>query len=309
MKSAWQGKDFISVDTLTQESLTELFDKADEMKRLVEEKGGNDALKGRVMAALFYEPSSRTFGSFVAAMQRLGGGVIPLNMTNSSATKGESLEDTAKVFSSYADVIVMRNPAVGSAASMADHAWVPVVSAGDGIGEHPTQALLDAYTIRAELGKFEGTHVVFVGEMAHYRPVNSLAKLLALFPKIKLSFVADPAFALQEGVRNYLKSKNVNFNEYENLDDIVAEADALYVTRPKKEFIPAELYEKALGKYRVDAKTLEKMKPSSIVMHALPRLDEIAVEVDQDPRAVYLNKQMKNGMYTRMALLDLIING
>lgn len=309
MASSWQGKDFISIDALTHDSLTELFDKADDMKKLVETKGGNDALKGRVMAALFYEPSSRTFGSFVSAMQRLGGGVIPLSMGNSSVAKGESLEDTANVFSSYADVIVMRNPDVGSAQTLASHAWVPVISAGDGIGEHPTQALLDAYTIRAELGTFDDIHVVFVGEMAHYRPVNSLAKLLALFPKIQLSFVSGPQFALQPVVRDYLKEKQVNFSEHEDLDDVITGADALYVTRPKKEFIPAELYEAALGKYRVDMQVVSKMKPSSIVMHALPRLDEIAVEVDADPRAVYLKKQMKNGVYTRMALLDLIING
>src|SRR6184192_3651763 len=134
MASTWHGTNFTSVDSLTQDSLTELFDKADEMKRVVAEKGGNDALKGRVMAALFYEPSSRTFGSFVAAMQRLGGSVIPLSMSNSSVAKGESLEDTAQVFSSYADVIVMRNPAVGSVQTLAEHAWVPVISAGDGIG-------------------------------------------------------------------------------------------------------------------------------------------------------------------------------
>ncbi len=310
MKSNWHGVDFISTDSLTSEGLTELFDRADAMKQLVEEKGGNDALRGRVMASLFYEPSSRTFGSFAAAMQRLGGGVIPLNMSQSSVVKGESLSDTAKVFSSYADVIVMRNPEVGSAQTMAESATVPVISAGDGIGEHPTQALLDAYTIRAELGgSLEKLHIVMVGEMAHYRPVNSLAKLLALFPGIKLSFVAGPEFSLQEGVRDYLKAHNVDFTEHEDLDDVIESADALYVTRPKKEFIAPELYEKALGKYRVDTATVAKMKPNSIVMHALPRLDEIAIEVDADPRAVYLTKQMKNGMYTRMALLDLIING
>ncbi len=309
MSSTWHGQDFISIDSLTREALTELFDKADTMKQLVAEKGGNDALRGRVMASLFYEPSSRTFGSFMAAMQRLGGSVIPLNMANSSVAKGESLEDTAKVFSSYADVIVMRNPAVGSAQTMAESAWVPVISAGDGIGEHPTQALLDAYTIRAELGTFEHIYIVLVGEMAHYRPINSLAKLLALFPNIKLSIVAAPEFGLQSATREYLQAKKVNFSEHEDLDDVIADADALYVTRPKKEFIPEELYLKALGKYRIDATTLKKMKPTSIVMHALPRLDEIATEVDADPRAVYLTKQMTNGMYTRMALLDLIING
>ena len=310
MKSTWQGADFTSVDSLTLETLSELFDKADVMKQVVEEKGGNNVLAGRVMAALFYEPSSRTFGSFVSAMQRLGGGVIPFQgMTASSVAKGESLADTAKVFSSFADVLVMRNPEVGSVDTLAKNAWVPVISAGDGIGEHPTQALLDAYTIRAEFGSFDKLHLVIVGELAHYRPVNSLAKLVALFPGVKMSFVAFPEFALQPEVRKFLQSKNVNFSEHVELDDVVADADVLYVTRPKKEFIPVELYRLALGKYVITTRTLEKMKKKSIVMHALPRLDEIAVEVDDDPRAIYLTKQMKNGMYVRMALLDLIING
>src|SRR5476651_2160324 len=212
MKSTWYGSDFTSVDSVTLETLSELFDKADAMKQVVEEKGGNNVLAGRVMAALFYEPSSRTFGSFVAAMQRLGGGVIPFQgMSSSSVAKGESLADTAKVFSSFADVLVMRNPEVGSVDTLAKNAWVPVISAGDGIGEHPTQALLDAYTIRAEFGNIDDLHIVIVGELAHYRPVNSLAKLLALFPGLKISFVAFPEFALQPEVRSFLKSKNVNF--------------------------------------------------------------------------------------------------
>jgi aspartate carbamoyltransferase len=310
MKSTWFGKNFVSVDSLSLDALDELFDKADKMKSLVEEKGGNNALSGRVMAALFYEPSSRTFGSFVAAMQRLGGSVIPFaGMSSSAVAKGETLADTAKVFSSYADVIVMRNPEVGSVDTLAKNATVPVISAGDGIGEHPTQALLDAYTVRAEFGSFDNLHIVIVGELAHYRPVNSLAKLLALYPKVKISFVAFPEFALQPEVREYLVSKNVNFSEHIDLDEVLGDADVLYVTRPKKEFLSEELYKKALGKYVITAKTLSKMKKTSIIMHPLPRIDEIAVEVDSDPRAVYLTKQMKNGVYVRMALLDLVING
>lgn len=308
MKNTFYQKDFITVDELNKQDLLLLFKKADEMKKLVQGKGGNALLAGRVMGALFYEPSSRTFASFVAAMERLGGGVIPLQgMANSSAAKGESLEDTAQVFSSYADVLVMRNPATGSAQTLAKYANVPVINAGDGLGEHPTQALLDAYTIHDELGGLDRLHVVFVGELAHYRCVNSLAKLLALFPTIRLSFVSTPESALQTQVCDYLKSKNIKFTEHENLDDVIKDADALYVTRPKKEFIKPELYEKVLGKYVITNKTLKKMKQKSIIMHPLPRLDEIAREVDDDPRAVYLTKQMRNGLYTRMALLELIL--
>jgi aspartate carbamoyltransferase len=308
MTNQWHGRSVISVDGLTKEDLMGLFEVANEMKTLVETSGGNDMLKGRVMAALFYEPSSRTFASFVSAMERLGGGVIPLQgMANSSTAKGETLEDTAQVFSSYADVIVMRNPETGSAATLAHHAWVPVINAGDGLGEHPTQAMLDAYTIQSELGSIEHKHVVFVGELAHYRAVNSLARVLALFAGIKISFVSAPEFALQDEVRTFLKDNHVDFSEYENLDDVIADADALYVTRPKKEFISEELYQLALDKYVVDAATLSKMKQTSIVMHPLPRLGEITREVDADPRAVYLTKQMKNGLYVRMALLSLML--
>jgi aspartate carbamoyltransferase len=308
MKNPFYGESFITVDTLTKETFEYLLEKADEMKKIVLEKGGTDSLKGRIMGTMFYEPSSRTFASFVAAMQRLGGGFIPLNgMTNTSVAKGESLTDSAQVFASYSDVLVMRNPVVGSVKVLDDASWVPVINAGDGVNEHPTQALLDAYTIHDEFGTLENLHVVFVGEMAHYRPVNSLAKLLALYPSTKISFVSHPEVALQPQIREYLKSKNIQFTECEHLEDVIEDADVLYVTRPKKEFMSEEVYKRIQGKYVVDANTLSKMKQKSIIMHPLPRLEEIHVEVDADPRAIYLTKQMKNGMYMRMALIESIL--
>lgn len=308
MANNFHDKDFISVDSLTRDDLLYLFERAAAMKELVENKQAGTSLQGRVLAPLFYEPSSRTIGSFASAMIRLGGGVIPIpSMVTSSAAKGETLSDTAKVFSASADVIVIRNPNTGSAKEAADAATVPVINAGDGLGEHPTQALLDAFTIYDTFGTLDNLHLAIMGEMKYYRPVNSLAKLMALFPTTQLSFVAAPEFALQEETRKLLKDKKVNFQEYEDPDAVLADVDALYVTRPKKEFIPEEEYERAVGRYTMTLDMARKMKEKSLIMHALPRLEEIATEVDDDPRAVYLTKQMRSGLYVRMALLELIL--
>lgn len=302
------GQDILSPEQFTKKDLEIVFSKADIIKEMVVKSGGSDILKGKVMSALFFEPSSRTFGSFVAGMQRLGGGFIPLQgMGQSSVSKGESLEDTIKTFSAYSDVIVMRHPEVGSMKKAADATDLPVINAGEGIGEHPTQALFDLYTIKEKLNRLDNLHVVFFGELAHYRPVNSLAKLLALFPNIHMSFVSDPSVSLSKETKKYLESKSVSIDESSDIDNVIDKADVLYVTRVKKEFMTEELYKKIQGKYIVDKKLVSKMKKESIVMHALPRIDEITTEVDQDNRAVYLTSQIKNGMYVRMALLALVL--
>lgn len=301
-------KDYLTVDGLSRDDVMYLFDKALDMKKLVQEKGGSDSLKGRVLAPVFFEPSSRTMGSFTAAMLRLGGGVIPMpSMASSSAAKGESLSDTAKVFSSTSDVLVIRHPEVGSAKTFADSAYVPVINAGDGVGEHPTQALLDALTVYDAFGTLDGIHLAFIGELKHYRAVNSLARLLALFPTCKISFISAPEFSLQDETRKLLNDKKITYQEFTEPDDVIGEVDVLYVTRPKKEMIPEDQYERAVGKYRITNELVGKMKQKSIIMHALPRLDEIATEVDDDPRAVYLTKQMQNGLYVRMALLEAML--
>lgn len=308
MSNNFYNKSYLSVDTLSKEDVLYLFDKAMTMKKLVKEQGGNDSLKGKILTPVFYEPSSRTMGSFAAAMLRLGGGVVPMaSMANSSAAKGESLADTANVFSATSDVLVVRHPEVGSAKEFSDAAYVPVINAGDGVGEHPTQALLDALTIYDAFGTLDGVHLAFIGELKHYRAVNSLARLLALFPTCKLSFISAPEFSLQDETRKLLNDRKISFKEYVEPDEIINEVDVLYVTRPKKEMIPEDQYERAVGKYRVTNNLVSKMKDKSIIMHALPRLDEIATEVDSDPRAVYLTKQMQNGLYIRMALLEAIL--
>lgn len=304
----FKNKDIISIDQFSTDDVSVVFKTADNMKQIVKNKGGVPILTGKIQALLFYEPSSRTFGSFASAMQRLGGGIIPLQgMANSSAAKGETLEDTVKTFSSYSDVIVIRHPEAHSVHTAAKAAWVPVINAGDGINEHPTQALYDLYTIQEELKTVANLHVVFYGELARYRPVNSLAKLLTQYPNIQMTFVSPPQVPLNNEVRGYLQKKNIKFKEQNTIDSVLPDADVLYVTRVKKEFMSEELYKKIQGQYVVNAKTLRRMKKKSIVMHALPRIDEISTDIDSDPRAVYLNSQVKNGLYVRMALLALVL--
>lgn len=302
------GADIISSEQFSLKDLDIILQKTNAIKKMVLKQGGNDILKGKIMSALFFEPSSRTFGSFVAGMQRLGGGFIPLQgMAQSSVSKGETLEDTIQTFSAYSDVIVMRHPELGAMQRAASVTDLPIINAGEGIGEHPTQALYDLFTIQEELGKIENLHIVFFGELAHYRPVNSLAKLLSLYPHIKMSFISPPEVKLSLDTKKYLETRNVQFFEASEIDEVIAEADVLYVTRVKKEFLPEKLFDKIKGKYIVNKALVSKMKKKSIVMHALPRVDEIHIEIDSDPRAIYLRSQVKNGMYVRMALLTLVL--
>ncbi len=308
INGSFKGKDILSIDQFTPADVKILFKKTDELKKMIETRGGTNILAGKIMSALFYEPSSRTFGSFVAGMQRLGGGIIPIqNMQSSSAGKGETIEDTAQVFESYSDVLVVRHPEVGSVKRMADVIKIPILNAGDGIGEHPTQALYDLYTIRGELGRLENLTLTFFGELAHYRPVNSLAKLFSYYKGNKINFVSPKQVALNPEVKSWLKARKINMYETENINEVIDSTDILYVTRVKKEFMAPALYKKIRGKYVVDKLTLTAMKKKSIVMHALPRIDEISTDIDSDPRSVYLRSQVKNGMYVRMALLALVL--
>ncbi len=304
----FKGKDILSSDQFSKNDIDIILRTSDKMKQLVLLKGGESLLQQKIMTPLFFEPSSRTFSSFSAAMLRLGGSVIPLpNMQSTSVSKGETFEDTIQVFASYSDVLVIRHPEQGKVNRAADITSIPVINAGDGIGEHPTQALLDLYTMQETFGKIDGLHIVFFGELGHYRPVNSLAKLLTLFPTCKITFVSPLGGALQPATREYLVAKGVSFSEIETIDSVIGDADVLYVTRVKKEFMTEELYKKIQGHYVVDKKLVSKMKKKSIILHALPRIDEIHTEVDSDQRALYFRTQTRNGMYVRMALLALIL--
>jgi len=302
-------KDLITVEHLTKRDVESVFEKAREIKKIVRKKGGNLKLRGKVAGLLFYEPSSRTFSSFASSMQRLGGGIIPLfSMSFSSTVKGETIEDTAKVFSSYADVLIVRHQEANSMSKFAKYASIPVISGGEGAyGEHPTQALIDMFTIKEKLGRIQGLHILIIGDLAHYRPTNSLAKLLSVYPKVKLSFASPKKVSIRKEVLDYLQERKVNYSLHENYDALLSRVDVLYVTRVKKEYMSSTLYEQIRGSYSIDKSKIKKMKKKSLVMHCLPRIDEISTEIDNDKRSVYLSDQVRNGLYVRMALIEMIL--
>jgi aspartate carbamoyltransferase len=222
--------------------------------------------------------------------------------------KGETLSDTIKCLGCYSDAVVLRHPVKGSAAEASAACPVPVLNAGDGVGEHPSQALLDVYTMQGELGRLEGIHVVLVGDLKNGRTVHSLSRLLALWPGVRLTYVAPPELAMPEGIVQELQARGVQQETAQSLDDsVVSTADVIYVTRVQKERFsdPAE-YERLKHAYVVTAATLTAAKERMVVMHPLPRVGEIAVEVDADPRAAYF-RQMQYGLYMRMALLALVL--
>jgi aspartate carbamoyltransferase catalytic subunit len=290
-------------------TLMRLFEVAEEMERVVA-RGGITDYQNRIMATLFYEPSTRTRFSFETAMHRLGGHVISTENAAefSSVAKGETLEDTIRILNGYADVIVIRHKEVGSARRAAAVSRVPVINAGDGAGQHPTQALLDLYTIRKEIGAIDGLRIAMVGDLAQGRTVRSLAYLLSKFQGVKIYFVAPPLLKMKEDILDHLKERNVWWTEEAELDKVLPEVDVVYQTRVQKERFGDRIadYEQCRGVYIITPESLRLMKPKAIIMHPLPRLEEIAMEVDADPRAAYF-RQAQNGLYVRMALLTMVL--
>jgi len=276
------------------------------MRLLVKRVGTLDILKGKILANVFYEPSTRTASSFMSAMMRLGGQVIPISESTSSVVKGESLPDTIRTLERYADVIVLRHPDSGSAQLAASYAVKPIINGGDGVGEHPSQALLDVFTIREELGSVNGLTVTLVGDLKYGRTTHSLVKLLSLY-RVKLNYVSTETLRMPQEIVEELKKKGIVQKEYTRLEDALPETDVLYVTRIQKERFadPAE-YIKVKSSYIVTPEILTSAKEKMIVMHPLPRVDEISPLVDSDPRAAYF-RQMENGMYVRMALFALLL--
>ncbi len=305
----WYGKDIISVKQFGRDDLEYIFGVAHEMRGMVERVGTFDLLKGKILANLFYEPSTRTSSSFTAAMERLGGSVIPINEVKySSVSKGESLPDTIRTLECYADVIVLRHPETGSAAIAARTARKPVINAGDGIGEHPTQALLDTFTIFEELGagQIDGMTVTMFGDLKYGRTVHSLARLLSLF-KVKINYVSPEILRMPREVMNEVAEKGIPQAEFTSLEEVLPETDVLYVTRVQKERFedPAE-YEKVKGAYVIEPELMKAARQDMIVMHPLPRVGEISVDFDDDPRAAYF-RQMEYGLYVRMAVLAMVL--
>lgn len=300
------GQHILSASKFTREQLHFLFNVAHQMRLVVQREGVLDLLKGRVMASLFYEVSTRTSSSFAAAMQRLGGSVIFMKEQDSSAKKGESLADSVQVMSSYCDVVVIRHPEPGAVQKAAEHCRKPVINAGDGVGEHPTQALLDVFTIREEIGTVNRLTVTMVGDLKNGRTVHSLAKLLCLYD-VTLRYVSPAALSMPESVKEYVRRKGIHQEEFSSLTDALPDTDVLYVTRIQRErFESQEEYEKVFGSYVITPQILTEAKEKMVVMHPLPRVNEISVEVDSDPRAAYF-RQAEYGMYIRMALLALVL--
>jgi len=303
------GLDILSVDQFDRDTLSYIFTRSREMQELVERVGGCDLLKGYVLACLFYEPSTRTSASFIAAMERLGGGIIPITqgVQFSSVSKGESLPDTIRTLEQYADLIVLRHPEIGSAQLAADYASVPVINAGDGTGEHPTQALLDLFTIRQELGRVDGLKVAMVGDLRNGRTVHSLTRLLMQYDDISLRFVSPETLRLPMTLMNEIIDRGIKVRETPDVADVIENADVLYVTRIQKErFGDPKQYEEVKDCYEITTELMTHAKKDMVIMHPLPRVGEIHYRVDDDPRAAYF-RQVKNGMYVRMALLAAVL--
>lgn len=258
------------------------------------------------MANVFLEPSTRTSSSFAAAMFRLGGNVIQISAETSSTKKGETLQDTIRCLECYCDLITLRHPQRGAADLAAQYTPKPVINAGDGDGEHPSQALLDMYTIYNQYHCFDGLTVTMVGDLKYGRTVHSLSRLLSMF-KVTLNYVSPQELSMPQTVIDEIKEKGITQNVYEDLtSDVLKQTDVLYVTRVQQERFPSqEEYLKYQGRYIISKKTLEMSKSTMIVMHPLPRIGEILEEIDDTPNAQYF-KQMENGMYVRMALIALV---
>ncbi len=291
--------------------LRTVFQTADQMKAdLVGERKLAKCLEGKIMASLFYESSTRTRFSFESAILRLGGSVITTENARkfSSAAKGESLHDSTKIIASYADVIVMRHNEAGSASRAAEVSSVPIINAGDGVGQHPTQALLDMYTIVDAFPQLNNLKIAMVGDLRYGRTVRSLSYLLTKYESVDILCVLPPVCKRGADIKSVREKNGTSWREESDLELIAPEVDCIYMTRIQKErFHSIEEYQAAASKYILTLDIVQTMKPDSIIMHPLPRVDEIPKNVDDDPRARYF-EQAKNGLYIRMALLYLLLH-
>lgn len=304
----WAGTSILSVKPWSREDLEAVLDVAHRMRTMVELVGSVDLLKGYLLANVFYEPSTRTASSFVAAMERLGGSVVAINEVKySSVAKGETLEDTIRTLEAYCDVVVLRHPEKGAAQRAANVASRPIINAGDGVGEHPTQALLDLLTIREELGTLDGLDVTMVGDLKHGRTVHSLSRVLSRFDGLRLRLVSPEVLDMPASVLADLERAGVEVGVHRDLGEVVGATDVLYVTRVQKErFADPAAYEAVKHAYVITPDTLSAMKPEARVLHPFPRVGEIDPACDDDPRAAYF-RQIACGLYVRMALLAMVL--
>jgi aspartate carbamoyltransferase catalytic subunit len=300
----FEGRDIVSIKDFSRKEINYLLNRSQTMEPIA--RKGSDILKGKILATLFFEPSTRTRLSFEAAMLKLGGSTIGFAEAEiASVRKGENLADTVRTVENYADIIALRHPLEGAAKLAAEFSRVPILNAGSGAEEHPTQAFMDLYTMQKEKGKIDGLKIAMVGDLRYGRTVHSLAYALSLY-NIELYLISPESLRMRREVIRAIKDK-ISIVEDINLEKIIPQIDVLYVTRIQKERFPdpAE-YAKVKGIYRIDLNTLKTAKKDMIILHPLPRVDEIASEVDSKPQARYF-QQVWNGIVVRMALLALVL--
>ena len=298
------GRDIISIEDFSRKEIDYILTKSRNMEPIASK--GSNILNRKVLATLFFEPSTRTRLSFEAAMLKLGGSTIGFADADiTSVKKGENLSDTIRTIENYADIIALRHPLEGSAKLAAEFSRVPILNAGSGAEEHPTQALMDLYTIQKEKGKIDNLKIALVGDLRYGRTVHSLAWALSLY-NIELYLISPESLRMRKGVVSSIKNK-ISIIEDKNLEKIIPQIDVLYVTRIQKERFPDPVeYSKVKGVYKIDLNTIKAGKKNLIILHPLPRLNEIASEVDNTPQAKYF-KQVWNGIVVRMALLSLVL--
>lgn len=302
------GKDILSLTQFNKSSIQIILKRTDQILQLMKKNKCSDVLKGSVVALLFFEPSTRTFNSFSSAAQRLGAGIISLrDRSISSMVKGETLEDTTRIYSGYADAIIVRGPEKGTAQRVADAADIPVINAGDGIGEHPTQTFLDLYTIQKKFRTLSGLRIAMVGDLKNGRTIHSLLRGLAYFPNNTVYLLAPKQLRLGRELVDEL-AKNITIVEIQNVRDLPNDMHVWYWTRIQKErFKTQKEYLKLKNSFILTPKLLhERAMKHTIIMHPLPRVNEIDPQVDKDPRAYYF-QQARNGLFVRMALLSLVL--
>ena len=303
MSNSLKDRSLISIYDYTPEEICHILDIAEDF----EKNRLQNLLNGRVIASLFFEPSTRTRLSFETAIQLLGGNVIGFSSTaGTSVQKGESLKDTIMMVASYADLIVMRNPVDGSARYASEVSKVPIINAGDGSNQHPTQCLLDLYSIRKTQGTLENLEITMVGDLKYGRTVHSLVQAMCNF-NAKFNFVSPVELKMPSTVIQYIKNAGLEYHEYTSLEEVIPQSDIIYMTRVQRERFPDPLeYEKVKNAYILRNEMLENSKPNCRILHPLPRVNEIHTDVDANPKAYYF-QQAQNGLFVRQALIAAIL--
>jgi aspartate carbamoyltransferase catalytic subunit len=298
-------KSLISITDFTKEEYLKIM----ELSQKFEANPSQSLLKGKVIATLFFEPSTRTRLSFETAINRLGGKIIGFSDSNSSSvSKGETLHDTIKMVSNYADMIIMRHPLEGSARFAAEVSDIPVINAGDGANQHPSQTLLDIFSIMKTQGRLDDINLFMVGDLKYGRTVHSLLMAMSQFKNPIFNFIAPPELAMPDEYKLFLSQKGIRYFEHLEFNDIISQADIIYMTRVQKErFIDPVEYEKVKNVYILKNEMLENTKPNMKILHPLPRINEIHTNVDSNPKAYYFT-QARNGVYTRMAIISHLLN-